>query len=360
MRSTFLALTLVLSAFPAVAQPPRAAPVVPKFEVPVQDTIDLSSPVLTLRSFAAAANRYDFAQAAQCVIGAKADDLEAVRELSAEFKKMQGQFAFNEPRWRIAGDRALGILYVKVSDKANQVQRPLTPERVLLRRTDGQWKIESNLAMLSEGDNKTVNQAPDAPPGFEPGLGMITVFATVMAHPEIIKGARDNAQNATCLNNLKQLAVAAHQLAEDIGRFDLTPPNDPKLAPAPAVLQANWQKALFPYVKNENAFVCPLIKQKFEIQTENDPKLKHEAQNLGVRAILPPEAYESYSFNADLESLKLAAIPDVALTVLIYDGKDGQLDFRHAGKANVAFADGHVKSVTPEEAKNLIWNPKGK
>jgi len=47
---------------------------------------------------------------------------------------------------------------------------------------------------------------------------------------------------------------------------------------------------------------------------------------------------------------------------MIFDAKNGELDFRHAlsngeAAANVAFADGHVKLVGREEAKKLRWKP---
>ncbi|HEY0076457.1 MAG TPA: H-X9-DG-CTERM domain-containing protein [Abditibacteriaceae bacterium] len=154
--------------------------------------------------------------------------------------------------------------------------------------------------------------------------------------------------------------AALQCVADNRGVFDLTAPNDPKLTLAPAVLQMKWQKAFFVYAKNESLFLCPLIKQKFEELTKNDPKLQQQAQNLGARAIFPAEAYESYAFNINLEGLKAADIPNLMNTVLIYEGKDGKLEFHHDGKANIAFADGHVESVGPDDVPKLIWNPKGK
>jgi prepilin-type processing-associated H-X9-DG protein len=43
------------------------------------------------------------------------------------------------------------------------------------------------------------------------------------------------------------------------------------------------------------------------------------------------------------------------MSSMLYEGKDGKLNFKHDGKAAVAFADGHAKLVTEEEAKTLIW-----
>ncbi len=49
-----------------------------------------------------------------------------------------------------------------------------------------------------------------------------------------------------------------------------------------------------------------------------------------------------------------------AQTVLLYEGKNMQFDFKHDGRTAVAFADGHAKLLTPEEAKNVFWYPSGK
>lgn len=38
-------------------------------------------------------------------------------------------------------------------------------------------------------------------------------------------------------------------------------------------------------------------------------------------------------------------------------GQSGKVHFRHGGKANVLFADGHIESLTPEQFKELPYNP---
>ena len=63
-----------------------------------------------------------------------------------------------------------------------------------------------------------------------------------------------------------------------------------------------------------------------------------------------------YSFNDHLAGISLTAIPSRDRTVTFYDGGDGILDYRYDGKAVVAFADGHVDVVAPDQAKNLIWD----
>jgi prepilin-type processing-associated H-X9-DG protein len=84
-----------------------------------------------------------------------------------------------------------------------------------------------------------------------------------------------------------------------------------------------------PYIKNESIFKCPS----------------------------DASGAVSYSFNANLAGVKLAKVSAPAETVMIYEGKNGKLDFRHEGKAAVGFADGHAKLVNAEGAKKLHWRP---
>ena len=92
---------------------------------------------------------------------------------------------------------------------------------------------------------------------------------------------------------------------------------------------AEFKKVLFPYLKNNTIFHCPSDK---------------------------PDV-DSYSFNANLQGSTLARVKRPAETVMVYEGANGILNFRHAGSANVGFVDGHVKLINKEQAKKLVWKP---
>lgn len=357
-----------LFCLPAVAQPPGGIGANSKVIVPQDANIDLTTPGATLRSFASAINRGDLAQASLCVVDSKPAATLASHPAFIEWKKMGGIIALSEPKVTIRGSLAIVNLNTQLTMKNAPAGGPNAPERqdgerVILSLVNGQWKVKSNAAIFPTEEPQVANdnQFEGNAPTIVQGKGLLTVLATLVANPDRALVGYNSAQRVTCITNLKQLALAAIQyVADNRDVFDLKAPNDPKLTLAPAVLQMKWQKAFFPYAKNESMFLCPLIKQKYEELTKNDPKLQQQAQNLGARALLPAEAYESYAFNVTLEGLKAADIPDLMNTVLIYEGKDGKLDFRHDGKANVAFGDGRVMSVSEEEAKDLVWNPKGK
>jgi prepilin-type processing-associated H-X9-DG protein len=66
----------------------------------------------------------------------------------------------------------------------------------------------------------------------------------------------------------------------------------------------------------------------------------------------------SYSFNRNLEGMTQQDVDRLAnprRTVLLYEGKNGRLDFRHNGRATVSFTDGSARLVDRQQAKSLRW-----
>ena len=116
------------------------------------------------------------------------------------------------------------------------------------------------------------------------------------------------------LHNVKQIALALIMLEAD---------NDDVLK----VTEANWRKRIAPYLKDLQVLTCP-----------DDEK-----------------GALSYSLNANLIGKADTSVSEPARTVLVYEGKNSRLNFRHNGKAAVGFADGHVKLILPDEAEGLLW-----
>jgi hypothetical protein len=73
-----------------------------------------------------------------------------------------------------------------------------------------------------------------------------------------------------------------------------------------------------------------------------------------------PKGTLSYTFNANLQSVSIAAIDKPAETILLYEGKDQQPLYRYEGKAVIVFADGHDKLCTAEQVKTFEWGAKYK
>jgi prepilin-type processing-associated H-X9-DG protein len=146
-----------------------------------------------------------------------------------------------------------------------------------------------------------------------PKLDPLRLLATYIAHPrELLQQVHLNESQM----QVKQLALGVMQYSQD---WDETyPPNI-----------ATFKEKLLPYVRGEALFTAPT----------------DEAGR------------QSYNFNPALANKKLAALNEVAQTVMIYLGKDKNLDFRFGGKTVVGFADGHVEAVDAERARTLRWNP---
>lgn len=174
-------------------------------------------------------------------------------------------------------------------------------ERLNLQLVDKVWKI---LPLLPDSFRRTVGDDSDS--------DMLANLAAYLTLPPLSAEKRTE----KCLMNLKFLALGLIELTQDWDDIF-------------AIKADKFQGALLPYTRSTMNFYCP-----------------HDKSG----AI-------SYAFNANLENVLVNRVAEPAHIVMIYEGKNGQLEFRHDNRAGVAFADGHCKLVTPEEAKTLRWKP---
>jgi len=260
---------------------------------------NLSSPQATVRSFVAALNKYDFKQAALCVAGARPST--ALSGLEQSLKRDKVTFSISNLTVKTSGNNATAALRVRMNTRWPAKNNPNEPSRLRLHREKTGWKIVS-------GD-RSVLAAPER-------AGVLQALATFIAHPQAFGRARGTARATSCQSNMKQAALAMMQFLQD---------NDEKYA----LKASSFKKSLMPYIKSEMIFRCP------------DDK----------------SGAVSYSFNRNLENVSQTRLARVSETVMLYEGKNGRLDFRHNGRANVAFADGHVKLINQQQAKTLRWKP---
>lgn len=164
-------------------------------------------------------------------------------------------------------------------------------EKVTCMRQDGEWKVIS-------GDK------------------IVGVVAAVAGGNTLALDAfetgRAKGREASCLSNGKQLAVAVMLYSQD---------ND-EVFPS-----QSWVQKIEPYHKNNSVLACPL-------------------DSAGTI---------TYSINTAVAGKSLMKVSKPAETVLLYEGRNGKLTFRHNGKAMVAFADGHCKMVDTNQATRLVW-----
>lgn len=168
---------------------------------------------------------------------------------------------------------------------------------------------------------------PDVEPSFEqmsrPNAPLLTYYAFKVAQKPQNEG---NPSSDASLSHLKALGAAMRIFLED---FEERAVFDPEY----------MREALEPYVKDISVFFAP-------------------------------KSYEPYSFNSSLSGRLISAEVDYVKesagsryiangkqTVMFYEGRNQKPVFRYGGKAAICFVDRHVALVSPEEAKNLIWNP---
>jgi prepilin-type processing-associated H-X9-DG protein len=143
--------------------------------------------------------------------------------------------------------------------------------------------------------------------------GFTTRLATLIAYPQKSLTAYDLFKSES---NVKQILLGLMQYEEDYdNQINLNP--------------QNYKDGLMPYIQSYILFTAP-----------GDV-----------------EGTVSYNINPNLFGLYSKAIQDPWTLVSIYQGHDQKLDFKYGGYAVVGFMDGHVKAVTPEEAKDLRWKP---
>jgi prepilin-type processing-associated H-X9-DG protein len=151
-------------------------------------------------------------------------------------------------------------------------------------------------------------------------IPMIAVLAAILF--PVFGKAREKAQQASCMSNIKQLCLGCLQYAQANGN---------RLPDA-----ATWKQDIQPYVGgNPQLFECPSSK-------------------LGQN---------SYEFNAALSGASIAQIQDPANTPMIYEAGSASGGGPHNGGANVGYADGHVKwtrsMVMPQGAPTAPMPPVG-
>jgi len=312
MRQSLPLALLVLGALNLFASGTKAQPPDRPAEWSTEKSLKSLKPHLrpiadVVLSFISAVNQADLKKAATYVAGTEVSSKPgaALDEIEQEMKGIQAAFSIT----------SLNIPPIEEDKKVVQVGLQLS----LINWPDKE--IDTGRLVLSfAGDTWKIV------PG-EPGLlikplhnNILLYLATLAAYPNELKKsrARDEARRTVCVANIKQLAVAAIIFAQQ---------HDGKLT-FPA---AGYKESLMPYTKSALAFLCP-AKEDFE---------------------------ESYSFNSKLLGIDLEAIAAPAEVVMFYEGKDGVLDFQHTNGlfTTVAFADGHVKLISAEQAKKLRWNP---
>ena len=268
---------------------------------------DRSTPEAAVRSFAVALSRGQVARAAACVEGKPTSELYRAWDLQWQQRPSPAPgLTLSDLRTRVKGSAATVSYRVGIRHSGVRAA-PDSKEQLSLRKASGGWLIVPLPARALYPSNTPRD------------TGELRQLATLVIHPELMKDQLARGEEDRCMLNLKRLAAATLILAKD---------KDYQLAIPAGRLRAT----LAPRVRNNALFLCPR---------------DHATEGKG----------STYSFNTHLEGVSLVNLNDPAKVVLLYEGAQQRLSFRHGGAALVVFADGRVARVGPELAKRLVWAP---
>lgn len=184
-------------------------------------------------------------------------------------------------------------------------------------------------------------------------LVVIAIIAILVAilFPVFAK-AREKARQASCQSNLKQLTLAVLQYSQDYDGMALscrlnTPGANNVLRPGGQWTE--WGDMLYPYVRSADVFNCP-----------SDAELR-PTSGYGIAGGYGLNWVYFANFS---QVLPLSSVQKPAETILFTDNRDGyycvggkggpangwyqRIGVRHTEMVNIAWLDGHVKSMRLE------------
>lgn len=262
---------------------------------------DLSSPRSTIHSFVGSLNQYNYKQAGLCVRNANPKIIKQLVDLAKARKNDEvSKYIINKIDITIddANNTATATVALSPDQSISHLQ---------LVRQDDKWKI--------------------VPVEFHPAniRNPLSYIASLLASLQPIKINREHEDVAYCQTNLKQLSLTVSMFEQDNNNIY-------------SFTNKTWIESLKPYMTaaQRPILICP--DDKSPSQHSNGNKT-------------------SYSFNDNLTNCSGDSIKDPSKTVMLYEGTNTKLNFRHNGKANVAFADGYVKLISSQEAQSLRWTP---
>jgi len=202
-------------------------------------------------------------------------------------------------------------------------------------------------------------------------IAIIAILAAILF--PVFSRAREQARKASCQSNLRQIATAMLMYAQDWDEhFPCTPYW--KCGWALNAVNSRWFLLIFPYVKNQQIFVCPSGKSAggWDIP----PGWERLSYGMGKIA----HCGEDWSHYEEIGN-SLAEYQQPSQSILVCDSAhdgDGasrwekiafpivcgagcnpssqtENNTRHSGGSNIAFVDGHVKWMSAYQIRDA-WN----
>jgi prepilin-type processing-associated H-X9-DG protein len=149
---------------------------------------------------------------------------------------------------------------------------------------------------------------------------IVAILAAIIL--PIFAPPRERAKQVSCLSNHKQLALGIMMYAEDYDK------NLPMTANMSTPDKTLWTQAIYPYVKNKSAFICPQAKRTnaFLLWTSDTPTSLY-ADSWERRDYASIGLTSQLLFNGGLPNtvMSLNALEDRANTVLLADTQNVEI-----------------------------------
>jgi prepilin-type processing-associated H-X9-DG protein len=224
-------------------------------------------------------------------------------------------------------------------------------------------------------------------------IAIIAILAAMLL-PTLAR-AKDKAKQTQCMNNIRQIMIAARLYADEFGDV-MVPYGVAGERPGPVVAggvnatgDKAWCDVLYPYAKNTNTFNCPGnvigCNWNIGINVDNltaslsiDPNIPPKGALLKTTAIPHPSATIYF---ADSERIQNPSEPDPDKWIaqpgkswvhfrtpqdnLYNDATQNSRIFnRHSGRAQMGFVDFHCEALKasrvglnlPEQAEGNMWD----
>lgn len=193
-------------------------------------------------------------------------------------------------------------------------------------------------------------------------IAIIAILASILF--PVFAQAREKARAIQCTSNMKQLGVAMAQYTQDYDE-NVCPP----LMGATGPDAQTWDRLIQPYIKSTAVLTCPDDQYSSSVQTVNGVIV---AGSIRRSYSMPSNDGWAWSIGSGPTALALAQIGFPSITISLaerdnYNAANGEWEwysvtdgsnewaYRHQGRSNVLFMDGHVKASPPADPAHNRW-----
>jgi prepilin-type N-terminal cleavage/methylation domain-containing protein/prepilin-type processing-associated H-X9-DG protein len=208
-------------------------------------------------------------------------------------------------------------------------------------------------------------------------VAIIAILASILL-PAIAR-SKEKGRQISCLNNMRQIGIAFRLYHGDADDVFPAPGSKQRYGPQPEDW-IWWQygrnitnSSIARYLDgfNPKIFTCPADRDAFDLQGKGplpDSPYRYsysltshdlqEERNIGMASIITVER-KVYPYRASMilkpsEKIMLTEESRETVNDPRFVPKDDKLTDRHNGRCNALFADGHIKTIDPNNATNSV------